>query len=159
MRFDESERGRQSEGARVVPDEGSPNPEQGPRSVPSDGDRLRDMGLFLPRLLKLVGRLMVDASIPAMDKVLLGAAVFYVIGPIDLIPDSIPILGQLDDLYLLAICLLRLLNRSGPEKIRQYWDGPQDIVSLLQEVSDLSTRFLPEQVRGTIQNWVQARSR
>jgi uncharacterized membrane protein YkvA (DUF1232 family) len=130
MRFDESERDPQSEAARVVPNESRQDNEQGTQS-----------------------------QTPAMDKVLLGAAVFYVVGPIDLIPDSIPILGQLDDLYLLAICLLRLLNRSGPEKIRAYWNGPQDIVALLQEVTDLSTRFLPEQVRGTIQNWVRARSK
>ena len=69
--------------------------------------------------------------------------------------------GEVDiteDLYLLAICLLRLLNRSGPEKLQQYWEGPEDILKLLQEVTDLSTRFLPDRVRGTIQKWVQARS-
>ena len=159
MRFDESEKGAESEAARVASkDEGYENEQPTDASNRSDSDRLRDLGLFLPRMLKLIGRLVVDPLIPTMEKVLLGAAVFYVVGPIDLIPDSIPVLGQLDDLYLLAICLLRLLNRSGPEKIRQYWDGPEDIVSLLQEVTDLSTRFLPEKVRGTIHSWVQART-
>lgn len=159
MRFDESERGSHPEAARVASEGGAQGSERATgASARSDSDRLRDLGLFLPRMLKLVGRLLVDPAIPTMDKVLLGAAIFYVVGPIDLIPDSIPILGQLDDLYLLAICLLRLLNQGGPEKVRDNWDGPEDIISLLQEVTDLSTRFLPEQVRGTINNWVRART-
>jgi len=159
MRFEESEKSQPAEAAHVAP-EGAHQAaeEEAAGSSRSETDRLRDLGLFLPRVLKLVGRLVVDPAVPTMDKVLLGAAVFYVVGPIDLIPDSIPIIGQLDDLYLLAICLLRLLNQGGPEKIRQYWDGPEDIVNLLQEVTDLSTRFLPEQVRGTINKWVQART-
>lgn len=153
----ESTEGRQ--GARVVPDE-EESRLHGTDTIPGERERgrLHDLGMFIPRLLKLVGRLLLDDEIPTMEKVLLGAAVFYVVGPIDLIPDSIPILGQLDDLYLLAICLLRLLNRSGPEKLQKYWEGPEDILSLLQEVTDLSTRFLPRQVRGTIQKWVQART-
>ena len=148
------------QGARVVADEAGSSTTQEPTATPDEKvrGRLHALGMFIPRLLKLIGRLVVDAEVPTMEKVLLGAAVFYVVGPIDLIPDSIPIVGQLDDLYLLAICLLRLLNRSGPEKLLQYWEGPEDILSLLQEVTDLSTRFLPVRVRGTIQNWVQARS-
>ena len=145
--------------ARIVPgEEGSQQQETDATPGEQERGRLHDLGMFIPRLLKLIGRLLVDSEIAAMEKVLLGAAVLYVVGPIDLIPDSIPVLGQLDDLYLLAICLLRLLNRSGPEKLQQYWDGPEDILKLLQEVTDLSTRFLPERVRGTIQKWVQART-
>ena len=146
--------------AASAPGASSPDASSPDQSSPDEKDRgrLHDLGMFIPRLLKLIGRLLMDAAVPTMEKVLLGAAVFYVVGPIDLIPDSIPILGQLDDLYLLAICLLRLLNRSGPEKLQQYWDGPEDIIKLLQEVTDLSTRFLPDRVRGTIQRWVQART-
>lgn len=152
----EEERPR-SETARVAPEE---NARSGNGASPGGETerKWRDLSLFLPRLLKLVGRLVADAEVPVLDKVLLGAAVVYVVGPFDIVPDSIPVLGQLDDLYLLAICLLRLLNQSGPEKLRQYWDGPQDIVALLQEVTDLSTRFLPARARGIIQNWVKART-
>jgi uncharacterized membrane protein YkvA (DUF1232 family) len=146
-----------SEAARVAPEDA---PHSGNGSSPqAESDRKwRDLSLFLPRLLKLIGRLVTDPEVPALDKVVLGAAVLYVVGPFDLVPDSIPVLGQLDDLYLLAICLLRLLNQSGPDKLRQYWDGPEDIVALLQEVTDLSTRFLPQRVRGIIHNWVRART-
>jgi uncharacterized membrane protein YkvA (DUF1232 family) len=153
----EEKEGPGSEAAHVVPEAG---PHAGNGSSPQDepDNRWRDLSLFLPRFLKLIGRLVADPEVAALDKVVLGAAVLYVVGPFDLVPDSIPVLGQLDDLYLLAICLLRLLNQSGPEKLRQYWDGPEDIVALLQEVTDMSTRFLPQRVRGIIHNWVRART-
>src|SRR5437016_4845807 len=91
-----------------------------------DRDKAKNALLFLPRLVALVGRLLADAEVPAGDKILLAAALAYTASPFDLIPDFIPVLGQLDDLYLLALCLLRLMNRSGPAKVREHWDGPED---------------------------------
>ena len=130
-----------------------------PQTEPqADSERLRDLALFVPRLLKLVWRLVRDAEVPLQEKILLGAAAFYVVGPIDLIPDTIPVIGQLDDVYLITLCLLRLLYRSGEEKIRQHWDGPEDIIQVLHSVTDLATRYLPAAVRGFIRNWVEARS-
>ena len=130
-----------------------------PQTEPqADPERLRDLALFVPRLLKLVWRLVRDAEVPLQEKILLGAAAFYVVGPIDLIPDTIPVIGQLDDVYLITLCLLRLLHRSGEEKIRQHWDGPEDIIQVLHSVTDLATRYLPAAVRGFIRNWVESRS-
>jgi len=121
-------------------------------------DRWRDLALFVPRLMRLVGRLLKDPEIPLVDKLLLGAAAAYAASPFDLIPDAIPILGQLDDLYLIALCLLRLLHRGGEAKLRQHWDGPEDIVDLLHTVTDLATRYLPGKIRGHIRNWVETKS-
>lgn len=123
-----------------------------------DRERLRNMALFLPRLLRLIGRLLVDPDVHAGDKVLLGAATLYVVSPLDIIPDSIPVVGPLDDLFLLALVLLRLLNRSGEEKIREHWNGPEDIVTFLNTVTDLATRYLPASVRDRIRAWVEAKS-
>jgi len=131
-------------------------PETSPDTL--DSERLRNLALFVPRLVKLVWRLIRDSEVPLQEKILLGAAAFYAIGPIDLVPDTIPVLGQLDDLYLIALCLLRLLHRSGEEKIRQHWEGPEDIVHLLHSVTDLATRYLPSIIRGRIRGWVEAQS-
>lgn len=131
---------------------------KGPEGGPSDpeGDRLRNLALFVPRFVKLIGRLVVDPEVPAFEKILLGSVILYIVSPLDIIPDSIPVLGQLDDLYLITLCLLRLLNRSGAPKLRQHWQGPEDIVQLLQTVSDYATRYLPEPVRDRIRTWVEA---
>jgi uncharacterized membrane protein YkvA (DUF1232 family) len=78
--------------------------------------------------------------------------------PLDILPDVIPVIGQLDDIYLVALCLLRLMNRSGEAKIRAHWEGPEDIVALLHHVSEIATRYLPEPVRSTVRRWVEARA-
>jgi len=124
----------------------------------NDVERLRNVALFLPRLVRLVWRLVRDPEVPFQEKILLGAAAFYAVGPIDIVPDAIPVLGQLDDVYLIALCLLRLLNRSGEEKVREHWDGPEDIVDILHTLTDLATCYLPQVVRGRVRNWVEARS-
>ena len=131
---------------------------RGPESTGPDleGEGLRNLALFVPRFVKLIGRLVVDPEVPAFEKILLGAVILYIVSPLDIIPDSLPVLGQLDDLYLITLCLLRLLNRSGAPKLRQHWQGPEDIVQLLQTVSDYATRYLPEPVRTRIRAWVEA---
>ena len=123
----------------------------------SDGDRLRNLALFVPRLLQLIGRLVADSDVPLVDKVILGAAAAYVVSPLDLLPDAVPLLGQLDDIYLIAICLLRLMHRSGEAKLRQHWDGPEDIVQILHTVTDVATRYLPGGLRTRLRGWVEAK--
>jgi uncharacterized membrane protein YkvA (DUF1232 family) len=125
---------------------------------PSDTEKLRNIVFFLPRLAALVGKLLLDPEVSNLDKALLAAVVVYIASPLDIVPDFVPVLGQLDDIYLVALCLLRLLNRSGPEKLRQHWDGPEDIVQLLGTVTDYATRYLPEGIRGKLRDWVEARA-
>lgn len=109
-----------------------------------------DLLLFLPRLAKLLGRIAADPAVSGTDKALVLGALGYLASPIDLIPDFIPVLGQLDDIYLISLVLLRLLNRVGPEKLQAYWDGPEDIAALVGRVSDVATAILPEKIRRLV---------
>jgi uncharacterized membrane protein YkvA (DUF1232 family) len=147
----------------------APDPSDAPRPLSDEDpeaemtsgklpDQIKDLLFFLPRLAALLAKLIADPEVAATDKVLLGAAVLYVMSPIDLLPDIIPVVGQLDDIYLVALCLLRLLNHSGEEKLRQHWDGPEDIVKVLNTITDYSTRYLPAPLRGAVRGWVEARS-
>jgi len=141
------------ETTRPTPAEPTPN-----TPPPRDDEGLRNLLLFLPRLAKLLAQLVVDAEVATTDKLLLGAAIVYMASPLDIIPDFIPLLGQLDDIYLVALCLLRLMNHSGESKLRQYWDGPEDIVAVLGKITDLATRYLPAPLRVQLRHWVDARS-
>lgn len=132
----------------------SPAPTEPGNRVPAG---LRDVLFFLPRFAALLGRLIADPEVSSTDKLLVGAVIAYILSPFDIIPDMIPVLGQLDDAYLVALCLMRLLNRSGEAKVRQYWDGPEDIVQILHTVSDYATRYLPAPVRNAIRGWVDVR--
>ena len=66
--------------------------------------------LFIPRLLLLMFRLLRDKRVSSTDKAILAGAIIYVISPIDFIPDFIPFIGQVDDIYLVALAILRLIK-------------------------------------------------
>jgi uncharacterized membrane protein YkvA (DUF1232 family) len=118
---------------------------------------VRDVILFLPRLVALIGKLLLDPAVSPLDKLLLGGVVLYIASPIDILPDIIPVIGQLDDIYLIALSLLRLMNRSGEAKLREHWDGPEDIVEFLYKATDLATRYLPSAVRTAVRGWIESR--
>jgi uncharacterized membrane protein YkvA (DUF1232 family) len=108
-------------------------------------------------MAKLLGRLLADPAVSRADKAILTATAAYLASPIDLIPDFLPVVGELDDLYLVAFVLLRLINRAGSEKVRAYWDGPEDIVRLCETTTRMVTTILPAKVRVAIEAAVRGR--
>src|SRR5262245_46352505 len=76
---------------------------------------LTSMIMLIPNFLKLMGRLFKDSRVPMAEKAMLVGAIAYVISPLDLIPDVFPVIGQVDDLYLIALVVLRLLARTDDE--------------------------------------------
>ncbi len=86
----------------------------------------------------------------ATDKAILGATIAYLINPADIVPDWIPFLGMVDDLYLIALALLRLILRTDEKVLAQYWDGPAELVTLLKQISEWAVAFLPPRVRRAI---------
>ena len=117
----------------------------------------RNLLLFLPRIIRLLGRLASDPQVSRLDKVLLLGAAAYLASPFDLIPDFIPGLGAIDDLYLAALVLLRFINRAGPERVRYYWDGPEDIVGILESATRIAKTLLPTKVRRLVELAAQSR--
>lgn len=112
---------------------------------------VKDVLLFLPRLIALLGKLLADPAVSPYEKAILAGAIAYVASPIDLIPDFVPVLGQIDDLYLVALVLLRFMNRSGEETLRRSWDGPEDIVGIVTRVTEVAVAVLPPPVRRLVE--------
>src|SRR3954464_13442253 len=75
--------------------------------------RMKNLLMFLPNLIALCGRLMVDKRVPAAEKALFAGAGIYAMIPFDLIPDMIPFVGQVDDSYLISLTLLRLISKTN----------------------------------------------
>ena len=50
----------------------------------------------------------------------------YLLMPFDLIPDFIPVLGQLDDALLVAAAVAYVVRVAGPEVVRELWPGSED---------------------------------
>lgn len=117
--------------------------------------RLSNFLMFLPNMVKLLGRLLIDARVPTAEKALFAAAVVYVIVPLDFIPDVFPFIGQIDDLYLVALTLLRLLNRTDETVLRRYWDGGGDIVKLAGSIAGIAPLILPKRVTRVLNSKVE----
>jgi uncharacterized membrane protein YkvA (DUF1232 family) len=79
---------------------------------------------FVPDCAVLFGRLLRDPRVPRRSKALVAALIPYLALPFDLIPDFIPVAGQLDDAVLVAFFLRRVVRRTGPELLRELWPGP-----------------------------------
>lgn len=80
---------------------------------------------FVPDCVVFFGRLARDPRVPRRHRLLLLALLGYLALPFDLVPDFIPVVGQLDDALAVLLVLRTLLRRSGPELIREHWPGPE----------------------------------
>jgi len=103
----------------------------------------------LPNFLRLLGGLLTDRRVSNTDKLLVAGAIGYVLLPMDLIPDSIPFLGEIDDLFLLVLALQRLIANAGRAVIEDHWMGdPGSLRTLdLERVLVAAAFFLPRRVR------------
>lgn len=103
----------------------------------------------LPNYVRLLFGLLTDRRVATIDKVLVGAAIAYIIAPVDLIPDFIPFLGEVDDVFLLVTALQRLIANAGKSVVLQYWLGnPADLAAMnLRQVLMAASFFLPRRMR------------
>jgi uncharacterized membrane protein YkvA (DUF1232 family) len=101
--------------------------------------RPRDVGLvellrLIPDVVRLVRRLLGDRAVPLSAKVALWGLLAWLISPIDLIPEFIPVLGPIDDVVV-AVLVLRYVRRSvGLEGLRSRWPGTPDGFALLSRI-------------------------
>jgi len=117
--------------------------------------RLKNLLLFIPNMLLLSARLLTDSRVPATERALLAGAIVYAIIPFDLIPDMIPFVGQIDDAYLIALTLLRLMERTDPKVVREHWRGGGDVVELVGAAALVAAKFLPQRIRRVLTSRVE----
>ena len=117
--------------------------------------RMQNFLMFLPNMVVLLGRMLKDARVPTAEKALFLAAIVYVISPLDLIPDVFPFIGQVDDIYVVALTLLRLINRSDARIVREHWSGGGDIVSLADSIAGLAPSLLPKRISRILSSKVE----
>src|SRR5262245_58885396 len=111
---------------------------------------LRNGLTLIHNLLKLLFRLFKDSGIPVADIVFVIAAIIYFLSPLDFLPDMIPFVGQVDDLYLISLTILRLLNRTNDSILREHWDGGGDIATIVDRIIKASTFILPRRIRRVL---------
>jgi uncharacterized membrane protein YkvA (DUF1232 family) len=96
---------------------------------------LRAVAGFVPDCVVLLTRLLRDPRVPRRSKGLIAALLPYLALPFDLVPDFIPVVGQLDDALLVAFVLRRVVRRTDPELLRELWPGPEAGLQLVLRLS------------------------
>jgi uncharacterized membrane protein YkvA (DUF1232 family) len=108
--------------------------------------RMKNLLMFLPNMVVLCAKLMVDSRVPRTERALFAAAVIYAIIPFDFIPDMIPFVGQVDDLLLISMTLLRLVDRTDASVVREHWRGGGDIIQLSESVATVAPLLIPRKI-------------
>jgi len=103
----------------------------------------------LPNFLRLLYGLVTDPRVEMVDKLLVAGAVAYVLLPEDIFPDFIPLVGEVDDVFVLVLALRRLMKSAGQEVMLEHWMGdPADLDDLnLENVLAAAAFFLPRRMR------------
>jgi uncharacterized membrane protein YkvA (DUF1232 family) len=93
---------------------------------------------FVPDCVVLYRRLLGDGRVRRRAKLLLLALIAYVTCPIDLVPDFIPVAGQLDDAIIVGLVLRAILRSGGPALVREHWPGPPTSLDVLLRLAERS---------------------
>jgi uncharacterized membrane protein YkvA (DUF1232 family) len=119
--------------------------------VPRTGAKrtLVDVIKQIPDYLRLLGGLLTDRRVSGVDKLLVAGAILYIITPLDLLPDFVPFLGEVDDVYLLMLAIQRLIANAGRRVVADYWVGSLSDLNTasLRRVLLAATFFLPRRMR------------
>ena len=95
------------------------------------GVAARELALLLPNLILLFKDLLKDPRVPRGPKVVLAIGIVWLVSPIDLLPEFLPVLGPLDDAVVAALVLRHLVHRAGAEVVREHWRGAPDTLELI----------------------------
>jgi len=91
----------------------------------------RALAGFVPDCAVLFRRLVSDERVPRRQKLVLGALAAYLAMPIDVVPDFVPVAGQLDDAIAVGVALRYLLRAAGPGLVEEHWPGPASSLRLV----------------------------
>ena len=113
----------------------------------------------IPSYLRLLGGLLLDRRVSLLDKALVAGAIAYIVSPLDLIPDFIPFLGEVDDVFFLMTALERLVANAGIDVIEDHWHGdPDELAGLdFKHVLGAATMFLPGGIKTKLVRLVRGR--
>ena len=108
-----------------------------------DDTTLRDALRLLPDIVRLVRRLVADREIPRGTRWLVWFLLGYLVFPIDIVPDFIPVLGYADDAIIVAAALRSVVRRTGIRAVERHWPGTHDGFAALCRLTGLTPGEAP----------------
>lgn len=103
----------------------------------TDPAKLSDGLRILPDAIGLVRRLASDRSLPSGVRIRLGLLVGYLLLPVDLVPDLIPVVGYADDAIIVALTLRAVVRRAGPGALPRHWPGTPEGLLVVQRLAGM----------------------
>jgi uncharacterized membrane protein YkvA (DUF1232 family) len=99
----------------------------------------RALAGFIPDCAVMVGRLARDPRVSPFRRAVLWGVLAYLSFPLDLVPDFLPVAGQLDDAVLLGLALRLLVQGGGEQLVREAWPGPEASLTLVLRAAGLQS--------------------
>ncbi len=100
---------------------------------------------LVPDLLRLVRRLAADRTLGTGVRIRLWLLLAYLVCPLDLVPDVIPVLGHADDVVLVAWTLRSVVRRAGPDALARHWPGEPRALVLVSRLAGLPAAGAPHE--------------
>jgi len=111
---------------------------------------MKEALLALPRVALMVPKLAADKRVPLRTKLALGGLAVYIASPWDLVPDFIPVLGQLDDAVALLLFVDGVLNQIDDDILLDHWRGSPTTLRNLQWLARQTARWIPARLRALL---------
>ena len=105
-----------------------------------DRTTLRDALRLVPDVIRLLRRLVGDPAVPRRTRMWLVALLVYLLIPIDLVPDFLPVIGYADDAVIVAIALRYATKHAGADVLERHWPGTPQGLRALRAMAGLSAR-------------------
>ncbi|MFM6848992.1 MAG: YkvA family protein [Terrabacter sp.] len=104
---------------------------------------LKDVLRLVPDVVRLVRRLAVDATLPRGVRWRLWALLGYLLMPIDLVPDFLPVVGYADDAVAIALVLRSVTRAAGPTALDRHWPGTAEGLAAVRRLVGLPAPTKP----------------
>ena len=104
-----------------------------PKGVP-----IRELLGIIPYVLRLIRALLADRSAPLDVRIVLVGMLAWIVSPIDLIPEFIPVLGPLDDVVVAVVAMRYVRRRIGSGALLARWPGSINGFAVLSRVIGLT---------------------
>ena len=101
----------------------------------------------LPAVIRTIRGLAVDPVLPKAAKIALAGAILYMVSPVDLIPDFIPVLGYLDDLIIAAIIVDGILNFVDRGLVLKYWPASPELLERVARSARVLAAWVPKRLK------------
>src|SRR3954453_20144347 len=95
---------------------------------------------FIPDCIVLLQRMLGDERMPRRYRAVVVALLGYPALPFDIVPDFIPVAGQLDDAVVVALALRAILRGGGPEMVQEYWPGPASSLAVILKLAGIHAK-------------------